>query len=93
MKLSSDSLALFLGFSWIFFCESTGSPYFGFYAIPASTAVFLYFYSPLISREINAVAAFFLGVFLASIINFHFVFFTVPFFLILSLILYVFAKK
>lgn len=91
--LKNNNLALGVVFFWTFLYEGASSPYFGFYIIPTTLAVSLYFYSPLVSRELNIFLAFFAGILSASAINFSLLFFTAPFFLILSFMLYVFAKK
>ena len=91
--LKNDNLAFFMGFFWTFLRESLGSHYFGFWAIPAVISIMAHFYSPFISREFNGILVFGVGVLLVFAINTGFIFFTAPFFLILALILYVFAKK
>ncbi|MEK7560191.1 MAG: hypothetical protein AAB522_02740 [Patescibacteria group bacterium] len=91
--LKHNNLASLIAFFWAFLYESAGTPYFGFYLLPAALMLILYFYSPLVSREINVFLVFWGGIFSLSAINLSWLFFTAPFFLILSFILYVFAKK
>lgn len=91
--LNSNNLALFLVFFWVFLYESFGSPYFGFYILPAIFSILVFFYSPLISEELNAVLAFGIGIISMSAMNIDLIFFTAPFFFILSSILYVFTRK
>ena len=89
----NDNLAVFFGFIWAFLYESLGVPFSGFYIIPASLAIFTYFYSPLSSRGLNTVLSFFAGIISGSFLNKEILFFSAPFFIILSLTLYVFGKN
>lgn len=91
--LKNDNLAVSVAFLWAFLYESLGSPFLGFYLIPAVLAIALYFYSPLSSRELNSVLSFFVGIVFGSVLSKEILFFNAPFFIILSLLLYVFAKK
>lgn len=78
---------------WAFFYESLGSPYVGFYVFPSVIVVESFFYLPFVSRELNAGLVFVLGILLTSVTNMKLLLFVVPFYLILSSILYIFAKK
>ena len=89
----NDNLVMVLAFGWAFLYESLGSPFLGFYIIPATLAIFSYFYSPLSSRGLNAFLSFFVGFSSGSVLNQEVLFFSTPFFIILSLILYVFGKN
>jgi len=89
----NDNLAIAVVFVWAFLYESLGTPFTGFYIIPTILSVLVYFYSPLSSRGLNAVLSFFVGFASGSLLNQELLFFSAPFFIILSLTLYVFGKK
>lgn len=91
--LKSDIFAWWVAILWVFFYESIGSPYAGFYVLPSVAAIESFFRFPFVSRELNAGLVFILGVLLTSAINMNFIVFVAPFYLILSSVLYVFAKK
>ena len=89
----NDNLAVFSALFWTFLYESLGSSFSGFYIISASLAILAYFFSPLGSRGLNAFLSFFTGFVSGSLLNQELLFFSAPFFIILSLILYVFGKN
>ena len=91
--LKNDNLAVCLAFFWAFLYESLGSPFMGFYIIKVVLAVLVYYYSPLSSRVLNSILSFFAAILAGSLLSKELLFFNAPFFIILSLILYVFAKK
>jgi len=76
-----------------FFIESAQSPFSGFYVLSAVFSVLIFFLSPLIYGSINAFLAGFLPWVVLSVWEWKILYFMIPYFLILSLIIYVFAKK
>jgi len=89
----SDNLAIFLTLFFAFFMESAQTPFGGFYVGFAVLSIFIYFFSPLIYRSLNAFLAGFASWVILSVWEWYIFYFVIPYFLILSLILYVFAKK
>jgi len=91
--LRSNNLAIFLGLLFVLFLESAQSPFFGFYAGPAAVVVIFFFLSPFIFRSFNAFLGGFFGWIVLCAWQWQILYFTIPYFIILSLIIYVFAKK
>lgn len=86
-------MVIFLILTFAFFMESAQSAFLGFYIVPAIVSIFIFFFSPLIYRSLNAFVAGFLPWIILSFWEWQVLYFTIPYFLILSLIIYVFAKK
>ena len=73
--------------------EGLAAPSFGFYLIPALIVLFVYFSLPIVVRSVNTSIAGIAG-FLALVVwQTSFVFFTVPYFVLISLTLYGISKK
>lgn len=89
----NDNLAIFLTIVWALFMESAQTPFRGFYLAPAVLALILFFFSPFIYRSLNALCAGFLSFCALCVWEWRILYFTIPYFLILFLIIYVFAKK
>ncbi len=73
--------------------ENITAPSFGFYLIPAAVAVVSFFSLPFVVRSLNALIAGVAGFAILSAWQGSMVFFTLPYFLLISLVLYGIAKK
>ena len=89
--MNAFAVSVVTGVAFIF--EGIAAPSFGFYFIPALAMLFVYFSLPIVVRSINALLAGTLGYLMLSVWQGNFVFFTVPYFILLSLILYGISKK
>ncbi|MEK7503129.1 MAG: hypothetical protein AAB556_01640 [Patescibacteria group bacterium] len=89
----SDNLAILLAFLWAFVMEGSQSLFPGFYTAFAVASILIYFFSPLVYRSLNSFLAGFLPFLGFCVFERRILYFMIPYFIILSLVIYVFAKK